>query len=84
MCENCTSRKASNNELAKDKYQIRNLEHSVEMVIELLDNQNGAAAWYTSLDMRYACDSTIRHRNSKTATRREAKELFSFVTGVHG
>ena len=46
--------RALNNELIKDKYQMPNLEHLVDMVAEQTDNSASGQAWYTSLDMRYA------------------------------
>ena len=45
--------RALNNEIVKDKYQMPNLEHLVDMVAEQLDRENKGIAWYTSLDMQY-------------------------------
>ena len=44
--------RALNNELIKNKYQMPNLEHLIDMVAEQLDRTNNGNAWYTSLDMR--------------------------------
>ena len=46
--------RALNKEVVKDKYQMPNLEHLVDMVAEQLDTENEGIAWYTSLDMQYA------------------------------
>ena len=43
-----------NNEIVKNKYQMPNSEHLVDLVAEQLDNREQVKALYTSLDMRYA------------------------------
>ena len=44
-------KRALNNEIVKDKYQMPNLEHLVDLVAEQLDNKEQEKALYTSLDM---------------------------------
>ena len=46
--------RALSNEIVKDKYQMPNLEHLVDMVAEPLDTENKGIACYISLDMQYA------------------------------
>ena len=61
--------RALNNEIVKDKYQMPNLEHLVDLVAEQLDNKEQEKALYTSLDMRYAYgqvpleEETAKHCN---------------------
>ena len=43
--------RAMNNEIVKDKYQMPNLEHLVDLVAEQLNNKEQGKAFYTSLDM---------------------------------
>ena len=53
----------------KNKYQIPNLQHLVDLVAEQLDNKEQGKALYTSLDMRYAYgqvppeEETAKHCN---------------------
>ena len=43
-----------NNELKKDKHQMPNVEHLIDMVAEQLDKTCNGNAWYISLNLLYA------------------------------
>ena len=43
-----------NTEIVKDKYQLSNSEHLVDLVAEQLDIKEQGKGLYTSLNMRYA------------------------------
>ena len=81
--------RALNNELIKDKYQMPNLEHLVDMVAEQLDNSTSGQAWYTSLDVRYAHgqvpldEETARHCNFQIIGGK-ATGTHRFITGFYG
>ena len=81
--------RALNNELIKDKYQMPNLEHLVDMVAEQLDNLTSGQAWYTSLDMRYAYgqvpvdEETARHCNFQIIGGK-ATGTYRFIIGFYG
>ena len=81
--------RALNNELIKDKYQMPNLEHLVDMVAEQLDNSVKRQAWYTSLDMRYAYGQVpldkkpARHCNFQIIGG-SATGTYRFITGFFG
>ena len=78
-----------NNELNKDKDQMPNLEHLVDIVAEQLDNSVKGQAWYTSLDMRYAFGQvpldkgTARHCNFQIIGGK-ATGTYRFITGFYG
>ena len=81
--------RALNNELNKNKYQMPNQEHLVDMVAEQLVNSASGQAWYTSLDMRYAYgqvpldDETARHCNFQIIGRKTTG-TYRFITGFYG
>ena len=81
--------RALNSELIKDKYQMSNLEHLVDMLAEQLDNSASGQAWYTSLDMRYAYgqvpldEKTARHCNFQIIGGK-ATGTYRFITGFYG
>ena len=81
--------RAMNNEIVKDKYQMPNLEHLVDLVAEQLDNKEQGKAFYTSLDMRYAYgqvpldEETAKHRNFQIIGGK-ATGTYRFITGFYG
>ena len=56
--------KARNQSIAKDKYQMRNLDTLVDMTAEKLDEKEGEA-WYLSVDMTYAYGQIPLHELAK-------------------
>ena len=78
-----------NKEVVKDKYQMPNLEHLVDMVAEQLDTENEGIAWYTSLDMQYAYGQvplnkeTAKHCNFQIIGGK-ATGTYKFVAGFYG
>ena len=81
--------RALNNEIVKDKYQMPNLEHLVDLVAEQLDNKEQEKALYTSLDMRYAYgqvpleEETAKHCNFQIIGGK-ATGTYRFITGFYG
>ena len=81
--------RAINNEIVKDKYQMPNLEHLVDLVAEQLDNKEQEKALYTSLDMRYAYGQvplekeTAKHCNFQIIGGK-ATCIYRFITGFYG
>ena len=81
--------RAINNEIVKDKYQMPNLEHLVDLVVEQLDNKEQVKALYTSLDMRYAYgqvaleEETAKHCNFQIIGGK-ATGTCRFITGFYG
>ena len=81
--------RALNNEIVKDKYQMPNLEHLVDLVAEQLDNRKQGKAFYTSLDMRYAYgqvpldEETGKHCNFQIIGGK-ATSTYRFITGFYG
>ena len=81
--------RALNNEIVKDKYQMPNIEHLVDLVAEQLDNKENGKALYTSLDMRYAYgqvpldEDTSKHCNFQFIGGK-ATGTYRFVTGFYG
>ena len=79
--------RALNNEIVKDKYQMPNSEHLVNMVAEKLDTENKRIAWYTSLDMQYAYGQvpldkeTAKHCNFQIVG---GKATGTYITGFYG
>ena len=45
--------RALNNSIAKDKYQMLNLENLMDMIAEKIDGNEGQV-WYSSVDMKSA------------------------------
>ena len=81
--------RAINNEIVKDKYQMPNLEHLVDLVVEQLDNKEQGKALYTSLDMRYAYgqvpleEETAKHCNFQIIGGKPTGTC-RFITGFYG
>ena len=81
--------RARNNEFVKDKYQMPNLEHLVDLVAEQLDNEEQGKALYTSLDIRYACgevpleEETAKHCNFQIIGGKTSG-TYQFITGFYG
>ena len=50
--KNALDAKALNQSIAKDKYQMPNLDNLIDMIAEKLDEKDGEA-WYSSVDMTY-------------------------------
>ena len=81
--------RALNNEIVKDKYQMPNLEHLVDLVAQQLDNKEQEKALYTSLHMRYAYgqvpleEETAKHCNFQIIGGK-AIGTYRFITGFYG
>ena len=81
--------RALHNEIVKDKYQMPNLEHLVDLVAEQLDNKEQEKALYTSLDMRYVYgqvpleEETAKHCNFQIIGGK-ATGTYRFITGFYG
>ena len=81
--------RALNNEIVKDKYQMPNLKHLVDLVAEQLDNKEQGKALYTSSDMRYAYGQvplekeTAKHCNCQIIGGK-ITGTYRFVTGFYG
>ena len=58
--------RALNQSIAKDKYQLPNLENLKDMIAEKLDENEGEA-WYSSVDMNYAYGQIRQQENNKKA-----------------
>ena len=56
--------RALNQSIAKDKYQMPNLENLFDMIAEKLDKEEGEA-WYSSVDMTYASGQIPLHELTK-------------------
>ena len=73
----------------KDKYQMPNLEHLVDLVAERLDSKEQGKALFTSLDMLYAYgqvpleEETAKHCNFQIIGGK-ATGTYRFVTGLYG
>ena len=81
--------RALNNKIVKDKYQMPNLEHLVDLVAAQLDNKEQRRAFYTSLDMRYAYgqvpldEETAKHCNFQIIGGK-VTGTYRFITGFYG
>ena len=77
--------RALNNEIVKDKYQMPNLEHLVDLVAEQHDRKEQEKALYTSLEMRYASleEETAKHCNFQIIGGK-ATGTYRSVTGIYG
>ena len=81
--------RALNNEIIKDKYQMPNFEHLVDMVAEQLDKEGNEPAFYMSLEMHYAYGQvqldkeTAKHCNFQIAGEK-ATRTYRFITGIYG
>ena len=81
--------RALNNEIVKDKCQMPNLEHLVDLVAEHIDNKEQEKALYTSLDMRYAYgqmpleEETAKHCNFQIIGGK-ATGTYRGITGFYG
>ena len=56
--------RALNQSIAKDKYQMPNLDNLFDMIAEKLDKKEGEA-WYSSVDMTYAYGQIPLHELTK-------------------
>ena len=56
--------RALNESIAKDKYQMPNLENLIDMIAEELEKSQGEA-WYSSVDMTYAYGQVPLHELTK-------------------
>ena len=81
--------RALNNEIVKDKHQMPNLKHLVDLVAEPLDEKEPGKLVCTSLDMGYAYGrvsfdrETAKHCNFQIIGGK-ATVTYRFVTGFHG
>ena len=80
--------RALNQSIAKDKYQMPNLDNLIDMIAEKLDKKEGEA-WYSSVDMTYAYgqsplhDLTKRHCNFQIVGGKSTG-TYRFTTGFYG
>ena len=80
--------RALNNSIAKDKYQMPNLENLINMIAEKIDGKEGEV-WYSSVDMKYAygqvplAESTAKHCNFQIIGGKSTG-TYRFVTGHYG
>ena len=80
--------RALNQSIAKDKYQMPNLDNLIDMIAEKLDEKSGEA-WYSSVDMTYAYgqiplqELTKRHCNFQIVGGKSTG-TYRFTTGFYG
>ena len=80
--------RALNDSIAKDKYQMPNLENLMDMVAETIDGKEGQV-FYSSIDMKYAYgqipleESTAKHCNFQIIGGKSTG-TYRFVTGHYG
>ena len=80
--------RALNQSIAKDKYQLPNLENLIDMIAEKLDEIVGEP-WYSSVEMNYAYgkirqqELTKRHYNFQIVGGKSTG-TFCFTTGFYG
>ena len=80
--------RALNQSIAKDKYQMPNLDNLIDMIAEKLDKKEGEA-WYSSVDMTYAYgqiplqELTKRHCNFQIVGEKSTG-TYRFTTGFYG
>ena len=80
--------RALNDSIAKDKYQMPNLENLMDMVAEKIDGKEGQV-FYSSVDMKYAYgqipldESTAKHCNFQIIGGKSTG-TYKFVTGHYG
>ena len=80
--------RALNDSIAKDKYQMPNLENLMDMVAETIDGKEGQV-FYSSVDMKYAYgqfpleESTAKHCNFQIIGGKSTG-TYRFVTGRYG
>ena len=80
--------RALNNSMAKDKYQMPNLENLMDMIAEKINGKEGEV-WYSSVDMKYAYgqvpldESTAKHSKFQTIGGKSTG-TYRFVTGLYG
>ena len=81
--------RAQNNETFKDKYQMPDLKHLVDLVAAQLHKEGNEQVFYTSLDMRYAYGQvpsdkeTAKHCNFQFIGGK-ATGSYRFITGFYG
>ena len=80
--------RALNNSIAKDKYQMPNLENLMDMIADKIDGKEGEVL-YSSVDMKYAYgqipldESTAKHCNFQIIGGKSTG-TYRFVTGHYG
>ena len=80
--------RALNESIAKDKYQMPNLDNLIDMIAEELEKSEGEA-WYSSVDMTYAYgqipihELTKRHCNLQIVGGKSTGK-YRFTTGYYG
>ena len=80
--------RALNQSIAKDKYQMPNLENLFDMIAEKLDKEEGEA-WYSSVDMTYAYGQIPLHELTKKHCNFQivggkSTGTYRFITGYYG
>ena len=80
--------RALNQSIAKDKYQLPNLDSLIDMIAEKLDEKEGEA-WYSSVDMTYAYGQIPLHEITKKHCKLQivgvkSTGTYRFTTGFYG
>ena len=80
--------RALNESIAKDKYQMPNLENLIDMIAEELEKSQGEA-WYSSVDMTYAYGQVSLHELTKRHCNFQivggiSTGTYRFTTGYYG
>ena len=75
--------------IAKDKYQMPNLDTLIDLIAEKLDEKKTCKAWYSSVDMTYAYGQVPLHELTKRHCNFQIKggkstETYRFTTGYYG
>ena len=80
--------RALNQSIAKDKYQMPNLDNLIDMIAEELEKNEGEA-WYSSVDMTYAYGQVPLHELTKKHCNFQivggkSTGTYRFTTGYYG
>ena len=80
--------RALNESIAKDKYQMPNLENLIDMIAEKVDKEEGET-WYSSVDMTYAYGQVPLHEVTKKHCNFQivggkSTGTYRFKTGCYG
>ena len=80
--------RALNESIAKDKYQMPNLDNLIDMIAEELEKSEGEA-WYSSVDMTYAYGQIPLHELTKSHCNFQivggkSTGTYRFTTGYYG
>ena len=75
--------------IAKDKYQMPNLDNLIDLIAEKLDEKRTCEAWYSSVDMTYAYGQVSQHELTKRHCNFQilggkSTGTYRFTTGYYG